>query len=251
MANTRCPSLRYVLGIPPVTAECYFVTGTDTGVGKTRVSCALLAAGRQRNLKVAGMKPVASGAEIIEGRRASADAVLLAAASGQSTAYEDLNPYLLDEPISPHIAANFANIDVDIGKIVEISRRLRAKADLLLIEGAGGWYAPISDSASMADLAGALGVPVLLVVGLKLGCLNHARLTLEAIRHSGCRLAGWIGNHVDPEFAAPAENLATLVQLMGAAPLALLAHSIEPRGDATQMHEALGQSVTARSRQIT
>ena len=220
-------------------AETYFVAGTDTGVGKTRVTAALLAAGRAAGLSVAGMKPVASGAEPISGRMASADALQLAAASGQSTDYEDLNPYCLEVAVSPHIAAKLANIAIDIAKIVTISRKLRLPSDLLLIEGAGGWYTPISDGESMADLARALGTPVLLVVGLKLGCLNHARLSLEAIRHCGCRFAGWIGNHIDPGFMAPAENLATLRQLLGAEPLAMLPYSADCQGDAAHMRGAL------------
>ncbi len=116
---------------------------------------------------------------------------------------------------------------------------LRERSDLLLIEGAGGWYTPISDLASMADLARALGAPVLLVVGLKLGCLNHARLSLEAIGRCGCRFAGWIGNHIDPEFMAPAENLATLRQLLGAEPLALLPYAPSTHDAALHVRGAL------------
>ena len=234
-----------------MSAEGYFVAGTDTGVGKTRVSAALLAAGRAMGLSAAGMKPVASGAERISGRLASADALQLAAASGQSTNYEDLNPYCLEMAISPHIAAKLANIEIDIAKIVTISRRLQAQSDLLLIEGAGGWYTPISERESMADLARALGTPVVLVVGLKLGCLNHARLSLEAISHCGCQFAGWIGNHIDPEFAVPAENLATLRQLLGAAPLGLLPYSAQSHDDAAHMRDALLQLRASRPRQIT
>jgi dethiobiotin synthetase len=234
-----------------VNADSYFVAGTDTGVGKTRVTAALLAAGRAAGLSVAGMKPVASGAEPISGRMASADAVQLAAASGQATDYEDLNPYCLEGAISPHIAAKFANIAIDIAKIVTISRKLRAQSDLLLIEGAGGWYTPINEQESMADLARALGTPVLLVVGLKLGCLNHARLSLEAIRHSGCHFAGWIGSHIDSGFLAPAENLATLRQLLGAEPLALLPYSAQGHSDAPHMHSALLRLHASRQRQIT
>jgi dethiobiotin synthetase len=228
-----------------VSGECVFVAGTDTGVGKTRVSAALLAAGRAAGLSVTGMKPVASGAEPLLGRMASADALQLAAASGQSTEYAELNPYCLEVAISPHIAAKLANIEIDIAKIVTISKRLQARSDLLLIEGAGGWYTPISEQASMADLARALGAPVLLVVGLKLGCLNHARLSLEAIGRCGCRFAGWIGNHIDPDFMAPAENLATLRQLLGAEPLALLRYSPEPHDDAVHVRDALQRLRTA------
>jgi dethiobiotin synthetase len=217
----------------------FFVAGTDTGVGKTRVSAALLAAGRAAGLSVMGMKPVASGAEPISGRMASSDALQLAAASGQSTDYAELNPFCLEVAVSPHIAAKLANIEIDIPKIVTIARRLQARSDLLLIEGAGGWYTPISEEASMADLAQALEVPVLLVVGLKLGCLNHARLSLEAIRRCSCRFAGWIGNRIDPEFMASAENLATLRQLLGADPLAVLPYSPETYDDAGHARGAL------------
>jgi len=222
-----------------VSAASYFVAGTDTGVGKTRVTAALLAAGRAEGLTVTGMKPVASGAERIAGRMASADALQLMAASGQLTPYEEVNPYCLEIAVSPHIAAKLAKITIDIAQIVTIAAKLQQGSDLLLIEGAGGWYTPVGEGESMADLAQALGVPVLLVVGLKLGCLNHARLSLEAIRRSGCRFAGWVGNHVDPDFMAPAENLHTLRRLLGAEPLALLRHATDSEGDAAQLRGAL------------
>jgi len=222
-----------------LSAASYFVAGTDTGVGKTRVTAALLAAGRAEGLTVTGMKPVASGAERIAGRMASADALQLMAASGQLTPYEEVNPYCLEIAVSPHIAAKLAKITIDIAQIATIASKLRQGSDLLLIEGAGGWYTPVGEGESMADLAQALGVPVLLVVGLKLGCLNHARLSLEAIRRSGCRFAGWVGNHVDPDFMAPAENLHTLRQLLGAEPLALLRHATDSEGDAAQLRGAL------------
>jgi len=224
-----------------VTGASYFIAGTDTGVGKTRVTTALLAAGRLAGLRAMGMKPIAAGAESLDGRLVSADAQAIASASGQTTDYSDLNPYCLKEPISPHIAAKFGNITVDIDLIVTISRKLRGQSDLLLIEGAGGWYTPIRDDKSMADLVVALQVPVLLVVGLKLGCLNHARLTREAIDHCGCRFAGWIGSHVDPDYAALAENLLTLNQLLGAPPLGLLRFARSSDGDALQLRGALAR----------
>jgi dethiobiotin synthetase len=232
-------------------APAYFIAGTDTGVGKTRVTAALLAAARAMGLSISGMKPVASGAELVSGRMASADALQLAAASQQVTAYADLNPFCLEVAVSPHIAAKFADIEIDIAKIVTISAKLRAASDLLLIEGAGGWYTPIGERESMADLARALGCPVILVVGLKLGCLNHARLSVEAIRRSGCPFAGWIGSHTDPDFMALAENLATLRELLGAEPLGLLPHSAHNESDAAHLHEALLQLLASRQRQIT
>ncbi len=231
--------------------EAFFIAGTDTGVGKTRVTAALLTAGRAQGLSVSGMKPVASGAELISGRMASTDALQLAEASGQATRYEDLNPYCLEVAISPHIAAKLANITIDISKIVTIAHRLQKSADLLLIEGAGGWYTPLGQRESMADLARTLRCPVVLVVGLKLGCLNHARLSLEAIRHGGCTFAGWIGSHTDPDFMAVAENLSTLKELLGEAPLGLLPHSASNESDGKHMHDALLHLLASRQRQIT
>lgn len=217
----------------------FFIAGTDTGVGKTRVTAGLLAAGRLAGLEVAGMKPVASGAGWRDGRLVSPDALDIAAASGQSTSYEELNPYCMLEPISPHIAANRAHIAVDINRIVEIAARLQQNRDLLLIEGAGGWYTPIGEQQSLASLAMAIGSPVILVIGLKLGCLNHARLTREAIARSGCAFAGWVGNRIDPTFAASEENLATLERLMGAAPLGILRYAPDGSADAQQLRGAL------------
>lgn len=231
---------------PDTPGRAYFIAGTDTGVGKTRITVALLAAARAKGVVASGMKPVAAGAERREGRLVSADAVQIAAASGQATPYQELNPYCLLEPISPNIAADRARITVDISVIVTIARRLQAEAQLLLIEGAGGWYTPISERESMADLARALGYPVVLVVGLKLGCLNHARLSCEAIRRCGCQLAGWVGTQVDPDFAALKENLATLERLLGRAPLALLPHSIDSRKDAPRLRSALSPLLAAQ-----
>lgn len=230
-----------------MSAAVYFVAGTDTAVGKTRVTAGLLAAGRAAGLKVAGMKPVASGAEIHRDGLVSADALQIAAASGQATPYKKLNPYCLLDAISPHIAANRQDIRIDIGKIGELASQIAGRHELLLIEGAGGWYTPISESESMADVARALGAPVILVVGLRLGCLNHARLTREAIEHGGCTLAGWIANRIDPHLAASAENLATLETLMGAPPLAVLPHAIDAVHDVQHLENALARLRAARA----
>jgi dethiobiotin synthetase len=229
----------------------WFITGTNTGAGKTRVTAGLLAAAHAAGLKAAGMKPVASGAERCEGRLVSADALLIAAASAQTTPYDDLNPYCLLEPISPHIAADMANISIDIGKIVEIARRIALAHELLLIEGAGGWYTPLGTGASMADLAQALAAPVVLVVGMRLGCLNHARLTHEAIARSGCPYAGWIASHIDPQFAAVEENLATLATLLRAPPLGLLPFEPDGTRDALHLRAALSNLRAARVRELT
>jgi dethiobiotin synthetase len=231
-------------------ATTFFITGTDTGVGKTRVTAGLLAAARDAGLKAAGMKPVAAGAEWRDGRMLNDDALMLAQASGQDTPYDELNPYCLIEPISPHIAANRADICIDIDKITEIARRMALAHELLLIEGAGGWYTPLGPDESMATLARALAAPVVLVVGMRLGCLNHARLTREAIERSGCRLAGWIASGLDPQFAAAAENLATLASLLGAAPLGLLPFEPDSARDALHLREALLRLRAAHEREI-
>jgi len=227
-------------------AHSYFIAGTDTGVGKTRVTTGLLAAGRAAGLKVAGMKPVAAGAEPHDGRLINADAVMIADVTGQDTPYDLLNPYCLPEAVSPHIAAQRAHRHIDIGVIVAGARQIASGIQLFLIEGAGGWYAPISASESMADVARALEFPVLLIVGLKLGCLNHARLTREAIQASGCRFAGWIGSQIDPAFAALAENCATLEQLLAAPPLAILPHQIDHRLDARELSGAVPRLVARK-----
>lgn len=220
-------------------SHSYFIAGTDTGVGKTHVAASILAAGRAAGLAVAGMKPVAAGAIHLDGQWVSEDALSLARASGQSTLYRDLNPYCFREPVSPHIAAQSENIEVDTRIIEAISSALGKDHELLLIEGAGGWYTPISERESMADVAVAVGCPVLLVVGLRLGCLNHARLTLEGIRASGCDLAGWICNEIDPNLLGRDANLATLVRLLGSPPLAFLPFSRSGAADPEHAGTAL------------
>jgi dethiobiotin synthetase len=220
-------------------AASFFIAGTDTGVGKTRVTTGLLAAGRAAGLRVAGMKPVAAGAKLRDGRMINEDAAMIADITGQNSPYELLNPYCLADAVSPHIAAQRANLRIDIRVIVAGARQISSGNQLFLIEGAGGWYAPISARETMADVARALAVPVLLIVGLKLGCLNHARLTLEAIGECGCRFAGWAGSVIDPDFAALEENCATLEQLLEAPPIALLPHRPERSADARHLAAAL------------
>ncbi|HVN98877.1 MAG TPA: dethiobiotin synthase [Steroidobacteraceae bacterium] len=234
-----------------MSARVFFITGTDTGVGKTRITAGLLAAGRAEGLKVAGMKPVASGAELREDGPVNADALMIAAASGQTTPYKKLNPYCLVDAISPHIAADRQQIRIEIRKITEIARGLAARHDLLLIEGAGGWYTPISDTESMADLALRLQADVVLVVALRLGCLNHARLTREAIERGGGRIAGWIANRTDPYFTASEENLATLERLLAAPPLAVVPHAASAAHDREHLRDALLRLHPARNRGST
>jgi dethiobiotin synthetase len=207
-----------------------FVTGTDTGVGKSLASAALLHALARHHARVVGMKPVAAGAGLHGGRLANEDAVLLRAASTVAVPPELDNPVLLPEPLSPHIAAARAGVRIQIPTIVQSYRQLAARADAVVVEGAGGLHVPLSDTETGADLAQALGLPMVLVVGLRLGCLNHAALTLDAIRARGLALAGWVANRIDPHMLAPEDNIAWLRQRLGVPLLAELPH--QPRPDA-------------------
>jgi dethiobiotin synthetase len=207
-----------------MTARTLFITGTDTGVGKTVVACALVRGLIAGGAKVAVMKPVAAGAQrTAEGLR-NEDALELLRVANVQAPYSEVNPYCFEPPISPHIAADEAGIEIDVGLIDDILVGLSARADWVVVEGAGGWLAPLSPRMSMADLARALGTPALLVVGVRLGCLNHARLTRESIRAAGVSCAGWIANQLDPHMARAAENLASLADLLGEEPLARVPH---------------------------
>ena len=189
----------------------YLVTGTDTGVGKTRTSCALIHALRRAgHARVVGMKPVAAGLVPWGEDWASEDAIALRAASTLAVPPALDNPVLLPDPLSPHIAAARAGVEIDIAAIVTSYQTLAAQADAVVVEGAGGFLVPLTDTLTGADLAQALALPVVLVVGLRLGCLNHALLTAEAIRARGLTLAGWVANRIDPEMGAADENIAYL-----------------------------------------
>lgn len=196
-----------------------FVTGTDTGVGKTLAACALVHALRARGLRAAPMKPVAAGAVASGDGWANEDTLALAQAAGPfAPALEEITPVLLREPMAPHIAAAREGRAIELPPLVEAHRRVAANADFTVVEGVGGFLVPLGLSLDTRDLARALGLPVVLVVGLRLGCLNHALLTAESVRASGLRLAGWIANHVDPAMAAADENVAALAERL-AAPL--------------------------------
>ncbi len=197
-----------------------FVVGTDTGVGKTHASCALLQALAQHHRRVVGMKPVAAGVVPWGEGWASEDSIALRAASTIAVPPELDTPVLLPDPLSPHIAAARAGVQINIAAIVQAYQALAAQADAVVVEGAGGFHVPLSPTETGADLAVALNLPVVLVVGLRLGCLNHALLTAEAIAARGLTLAGWVANRVDPDMLAPEENIAWLQQRLGAPPLA-------------------------------
>jgi dethiobiotin synthetase len=191
-----------------------FVTGTDTGVGKTRVSVALIHALRAQGLRVAAMKPVAAGTEQREGATVNEDVAALTAAANIDVDPRWVNPYLFTLPIAPHIAAAQVGQTIDLKVIVDAYSRLAEVADVVVVEGAGGFRVPLNAMQDTADLAVALGLPLVLVVGLRLGCLNHALLTAEAIVHRKLPWAGWIGNHIDPAMDAQAENVLALRQLL-------------------------------------
>src|SRR6266702_2872194 len=227
-------------------ARGIFVTGTDTGVGKTLVAVSLVKALVMHGLRVSVMKPIASGSEHTPEGLRNADALALAAASNVAAPYAAVNPYCFEPAISPHIAAEEARIGVDMHVIAQGFETLAARADLVVVEGAGGWYAPISESQAMADLPKLLDIPVLLVVGLRLGCLNHALLTKRAIEADGAEFAGWVANSIDPTLERRAQNLTTLEHRLGAKPLAELPHKPEAQASA-HAGEQLGRRLSLLS----
>ena len=189
-----------------------YITGTDTGIGKTVASAALLHALRARGLRAVGMKPVASGCEFIEGQWRNEDALALQGASAPRPAYGELNPYALPLPLAPELAARDAGVQIETGVLVSAFQGLQEMADAVVVEGVGGWAAPLSASLDQVDLVRALQLPVVLVVGMRLGCINHARLTAQSISAGGCQLVGWIANHVDPGMQRQDENFEMLTQ---------------------------------------
>jgi dethiobiotin synthetase len=203
-----------------------FITGTDTGVGKTLMSVALTRALVARGLRVAVMKPVAAGAiHTAQGPR-NDDALELLGASNVAASYEEVNPYLLGTPASPHLAARHDGVAIRAEPVLAAQRNLMARSDFLVVEGAGGWLAPISALETMGNLAGKLALPVVLVVGLRLGCLNHALLTREAIRARGLPFAGWVANSMRDEMPLAVENIDTLASRFGVSPLGTIPSGI-------------------------
>jgi dethiobiotin synthetase len=212
----------------------YFVVGTDTGIGKTHATCALLHALARRHARVCGMKPIAAGGVQTADGLSNEDSIAHRAASTVRVPPALDNPILLPEPLSPHLAAARAGTAISFGVVLDAVAQLRARTDALVVEGAGGFLVPLSETQTGADLAVALQLPLVLVVGMRLGCLNHALLTAEAIRVRGLTLAGWIANRVDPDFLCPDENLAYLRAHLDAplwADLPFAAHP-DPRADA-------------------
>jgi dethiobiotin synthetase len=211
-----------------MSARGFFVTGTDTGVGKTLAACALLQAFAQRGLRVVGMKPVAAGAHEKNGVWINDDVEQLIAAGNVAAPRDAVNPYCFAPAIAPHIAASEIKVVISNNVLQERYRRLSALADVVVVEGAGGFCVPLNDHETSADLARQLALPVVLVVGMRLGCLNHALLTAEAIRARGLTLAGWVANHVDPAMMHADANVAALQTRLDAPLIARVEYTPSP-----------------------
>jgi dethiobiotin synthetase len=209
-----------------------FVTGTDTGVGKTVVAAGLVRLLARQGRRVIGLKPVASGAERTPEGLRNPDALALAAEGTIRVPYALTNPYCFEPPIAPHLAAVEAGVEVPLDDLIRWYGQAAADAEVAIVEGAGGWRVPLHPDGFLSDLPESLGLGVIVVVGLRLGCLNHARLTLEAIEHTGrCPVLGWIGNRIDPGYERLDDNLETLARLLGGPPLAVLPPLGSPRAE--------------------
>ena len=213
----------------------YFITGTDTGVGKTFVTCALLYTLKAQGIAAIGMKPIAAGGEMTPDGLTNADVEALHLASVVKLQREDLNCYLLSEPIAPHIAAANEDIDIDLDVIRQRFDQLAELADVVLVEGVGGFIVPLGDSINTADLAQDLDLPVILVVGMRLGCLNHALLTQEAILARGLTLAGWVANQIDPHMAELDANIEALEERIRAPLLGVIEWQKQPDAESISL----------------
>ena len=202
----------------------FFITGTDTNVGKTWATIALIRYFKKLGKVVVGMKPVAAGCEL---NNRNEDALLIQTNASVQVPYDLINPYAYEQPISPHIAG--INNPVEFGKVIECYAALKEMADVVIVEGAGGWYAPLNAQQDISDLAKTLGLPIILVVGIKLGCINHAKLTYQAIKQSGTICVGWIAVCVDADMLNTDENIDTIKHLMPFPLLGVLPHT--PKAD--------------------
>jgi len=189
----------------------FFVTGTDTSVGKTTVTVRLMQQLVAQGLTVIGMKPVASGCEWLDGRWQNEDVRLLTAASNVSAPPELINPYCFEPAIAPHIAAAQAGVEIDFNVIRAAYEQLTTMADVVIVEGAGGLLVPLNATQTIADLIQALSLPALVVVGMRLGCINHALLTAEVLKQRNIDFCGWVANSIDPQMSVPQENLQSLI----------------------------------------
>lgn len=189
----------------------FFVTGTDTSVGKTTVTVRLMQQLVVQGLTVIGMKPVASGCEWLDGRWQNDDVLQLTAASNVSAPAELINPYCFEPAIAPHIAAAQAGVEIDFNVILAAYAQLTTMADVVIVEGAGGLLVPLNATQTIADLIQALSLPALVVVGMRLGCINHALLTAQVLKQRNIDFCGWVANNIDPQMSVPQENLQSLI----------------------------------------
>ncbi|ORL64306.1 dethiobiotin synthase [Pseudomonas putida] len=197
--------------------QAYFIAGTDTDVGKTIIAAGLLHAALSQGLSTLGAKPVASGCTVTAKGLRNADALALIDQSSVKLPYEQVNPFAFEPAIAPHVAAREAGVSLEVSTLLAAMRHvLDQGADFTLVEGAGGWRVPLSGHANLSDLAIVLKLPVILVVGVRLGCINHALLSAEAIARDGLQLAGWVANIVDPRTSRLEENLASLAERLPA-----------------------------------
>lgn len=198
-------------------SAAFFVTGTDTDVGKTTIAAGLLRAARLAGLSTAAVKPVASGCEAGADGLRNSDALALLAECSLPLSYAEVNPFAFAPAIAPHLAAREAGVQLKVAVLADaVQAVLVQQADFTLVEGAGGWRVPLGEQATLADLPVALDLPVILVVGVRLGCINHALLTAEAIARDGLRLAGWVANVLDPQTSRLDDNLRTLTERLAA-----------------------------------
>ncbi|CNK87936.1 dithiobiotin synthetase [Yersinia aldovae] len=207
-----------------IVTKRWFITGTDTDVGKTVVSCALLQAAANQGYRTAGYKPVASGSQMTADGLRNSDALALQANSSEPLRYSQVNPLTFAEATSPHIASENEGREIQLTELSQGLRQLAQSADWVLVEGAGGWFTPLSAQVTFADWVELEQLPVIMVVGVKLGCINHALLTAQAIRQAGLTLAGWVANEVIPAGARQAEYLATLTRMINAPLLGVIPH---------------------------
>ena len=209
--------------------QAFFVTGTDTDVGKTYIATALVRHFVQQGYQAVGMKPVAAGCQKENGELRNTDVSALVAASNVDADLALINPYAFEPAIAPHIAAEQAGITVSLAKIQQAFDSLQAQADVVVVEGAGGFRVPINRQETMADLAAQLNLPVIMVVGIRLGCINHALMTAGSIRAAGLNLVGWVANRIDPDMPALAENVTTLKAMIKAPCIADVAWGEAPK----------------------
>ena len=208
-----------------------FITGTDTDVGKTRIGCGILEYAKQHGLSSAAVKPMAAGCELTDEGFKNEDALELIEAMTLELPYSEVNPFALEPAIAPHIAAEQAGIEVSAKQLTEHCQKIiDLKSGITLVEGAGGWRVPINRSETFADVAKMLNLPVILVVSMRLGCINHAMLSLEAIRADGLSMVGWVANRVDAEMSCYQENLETLKRQIPEPCLGVVPHLEKPCG---------------------